>query len=839
MVASTRHMQHSSQTDQQLQLRISTFENSRGTSATQQTLTFAELCKDFQEPIIVDEQLQYNDPRVDVLKESLPAWSPAQFAGDQRANANVLSAACLTFDLDTGSDGEKQGLTPADFNLLRKYLLSLNCAYCVHSTFTAGFFAPRAKLRVILPLAKPVSVDEYLRLWDKHAAELPVRPDKTRRHPGGLFFAPAVFASHHDMYVHEARADAPPLGKRTFGLNNVKLGAQKWLDSVRTASEKHNALNTAALAMTRELLEQGREVEDVKAAIWPQLQQALRENTTSAPVRSWSSAEACVDRAVRDAKKHFDARENLTDPLPKKLTVELSAVRRRRAELDLKKLCSTVEKNPEKLSEAARVVGRYLPAGWLDEDAAIKALKHAVALSESTQALSEVESIIALGLAAGKAAPLSAVTSWMENLQCDDKGCIKGNDENCAKILANHPDCENLLFTNSRTGVHFIRHEPPWEMPEHRRNYPVMLHDADGQSIAVWLVEQTGSAFGVRRALETAMAVAQQNSEDPFKDWLLALKWDGIPRLSRWLIDYAGAEDSEYTRAVGEAWLTALVARTLRDDAKVDNMLVLVGPQGVGKSSLLAAVVPYRDLFTDYLPERDQDRIIALGVHSIIEVAELSAFGRKDNEYVKALLSGQAEYVRRPYGRAIEKIVKRAVFSGSTNAEHGFLSDATGGRRYWVVKTGQCLPAAFAAVREQILAEAVARFNTEKKWHLTDELERAAVAVQEEYRENDVAADELETYLTTGVPADMRRHWKLQKEGSLNMSDNVRMWTFKDQFDEGSNVPKYITMTQVCSLLRLDSNKYSTRVCNLLVRLGWKKVGRIEIEGQKVTKWEK
>lgn len=823
--------------------QISTFENSRGTSAALTKISdFVDLCNDFCEPIVVDEDFAYDSEELEKAKESLPAWSPSTFRDDTRLNDNVITASFLTYDLDTGSDGLKQGLLPEDYEKLVKYLNSLRCSWCVHTTFTSGFFAPRRKLRVIVPLTRALDVDAYLQLWDKHAGALPVKPDSSRRHPGGLFFAPAVLAKHKDLFVLECVTDKPGLGGSKLlagvSLNAVGAGSQRWYDLVRNAEEKHNALNTAALALARELLETGRELDTVKREIWPKLQQALKENKRSQPVRSWSSAEACVDRAIRDAKKHFDAREK--DPLKNaQLKSDVSAARRRRAELDLKKLCLAVEKNPEKLEESARALGRYVPAGWLDEELVLGKLRQAVAASESTQPSSEVESIIALGLAAGKSNPVRAVTEWMEGLQCDEKGQIRGNDENCVKILSNHPDVENLLFTNSRSGAMFVRREPPWVMPEHRQEYPVMLQDSDGVNIATWLVEQTGTAFGVDRALRTAIAVAQQTAEDPFKQWLEKLQWDGTPRLSRWLVDYAGAEDSEYTRAVGEAWLTALVARTLQDDAKVDNMLVLVGPQGVGKSTLLSSVLPWRDLFTDYLPEKDQDRIIALGLHSIVEVAELSAFGRKDNEYIKALLSGQAEIVRRPYGKTTEKVVKRAVFAGTTNAEHGFLSDATGGRRYWVVKTGKCLPVTFSAAREQVLAEAVTRYHTERRWHLTEELERAAVAVQEEFREVDILSDTLDNYLTEGVPAENRRHWKLQKEGSLNISDSVKMWTFSDQFDEGSSVPKYVTTGQVAALLGLDPNRHSMRVSNLLLRLGWKKLGRVRIEGQFLTKWKK
>src|SRR5262249_58158064 len=66
------------------------------------------------------------------------------------------------------------------------------------------------------------------------------------------------------------------------------------------------------------------------------------------------------------------------------------------------------------------------------------------------------------------------------------------------------------------------------------------------------------------------------------------------PRLTTWLQRYAGAPDSPTTSLIGIWTLIAAVARILAPGCQADHMLILEGPQGAGKSSLIRALAgPY------------------------------------------------------------------------------------------------------------------------------------------------------------------------------------------------------------------------------------------------------
>jgi predicted P-loop ATPase len=813
------------QTSQELKLKVSTFASAKDAQAVVHESTLLELQESLQEPVVIEEDVSLEDLQLETLKESLPAWSPSVFSDERRTNDNVITASCIVFDLDTGSDGKKQGLEESSFEKLVAELKSWNCAWLLHTSFTSGFFHPRKKLRVVLPLAAPITAEEYVKLWDRLEQKLPTRADRTRRHPGGIFFAPAVLKKHKDFFTFMSDTQKPLL--RSFSLNTAKTGDDRHYERVRTATEKHNAVNAAAFGIAAERF--GSSEEQVFQEVWPKIKQALEQNTVSEPVRNWSSAENACRLAVKQGLAR--AKERAEDPLKNRpVLMDASEKRTKRAELDLKKWLAVVREQPERLVEAVTEVGRYVPH-WLSEERV-----KASFLIEVPSAAADIE----MGLAAGAARPVGQIDDWMQGLTTDKNGNIKPTDENCRKILRNHPEVDGVLSFNERTSVALARTDPPWFVSDQRKQLPIELHDQDAGAIAEWLVEVTGgTSFGARRALETALSVARIESFDPFADYLKNLKWDGTQRLQRWLVDYAGAEDTRYTRVVTEAWLTGLVARTFEPGCKMDNMLVLVGKQGRGKSSLLASLVPWPELFGDSLPKDERDQVIALSKYSVVEIAELADFRKHDNERIKHLLSGKADNVRQAYARLAERFPKRAVFAGTTNATAGFLTDPTGARRFWVVPITQCLPAASAAIRDQLLAEAVHRYRTVRRWHLSDDDELFVVSENEKHTEEDIDADILYNFVNKGVPKTIRRPVSEKDTSSLNNSGEVKLYYYSDQFTQDSDVPLYLTAEQVCSLLGIDHSRFSRRATELLTKVKWKNIGKRSITEGRIRMWVK
>ena len=186
------------------------------------------------------------------------------------------------------------------------------------------------------------------------------------------------------------------------------------------------------------------------------------------------------------------------------------------------------------------------------------------------------------------------------------------------------------------------------------------------------------------RLLQKALTVlVADRRRDSLIETLEALpQWDETPRVNTLLVDAVGAEDDELTRAATWLMLRGALARAYRPGCKFDEMVILQGPQGIRKSTLVRKLALRDDFFLDDLKvvgtKEAQEQIRGKW---FVEVAELSAFRNRDHEVLKSFLSRQEDEYRVPYAKHKSTFARRCVFVGTTNSET-FLHDPTGNRRY-------------------------------------------------------------------------------------------------------------------------------------------------------------
>lgn len=232
------------------------------------------------------------------------------------------------------------------------------------------------------------------------------------------------------------------------------------------------------------------------------------------------------------------------------------------------------------------------------------------------------------------------------------------------------------------------------------------------------------------------------------------LKWDGTPRAERWLVDYCGAEDNEYTRAVGLKWLMAIARRVKHPDSpdsKFDEMLVLEGEQGIGKSTALSIIIGRRwfveNFHLEHATERPKYVLEQTRGKMVVEVSELTGIRGAKVEALKSLLSTQTDSSRLSYDKDQTERDRMFVFAGTTNDDN-YLSDQTGNRRYWPVKVGKFNLEKLKQDRDQIWAE-VCHLEQQRdtqgrpasirlpehlwSWAAREQSERVTVSVAESY----------------------------------------------------------------------------------------------------------
>ncbi|MEM1040398.1 MAG: VapE domain-containing protein [Pseudomonadota bacterium] len=218
-------------------------------------------------------------------------------------------------------------------------------------------------------------------------------------------------------------------------------------------------------------------------------------------------------------------------------------------------------------------------------------------------------------------------------------------------------------------------------------------------------LERFGVELSKDNVLEALLTLAQKARFSPVVEYLDGLTWDGTERVERLFIQYFGAEDTDYNRAVAKLFLTAAVRRARKPGTKFDTVPILEGEQGSGKSTALKTLG--RDWFSDAELGRldNKDSAIVLQGTWIFELPELTALKRSEVNTLKSFISRPADKFRAPYDRIASEYRRQFVFCGTTNNSE-YLNDPTGNRRFLPVATAKIDLTALARDVDQIWAEA-------------------------------------------------------------------------------------------------------------------------------------
>jgi hypothetical protein len=273
------------------------------------------------------------------------------------------------------------------------------------------------------------------------------------------------------------------------------------------------------------------------------------------------------------------------------------------------------------------------------------------------------------------------------------------------------------------------------------QEYQGSLSDDACSALRHMIIERFGFDPGKEPARDAAETLAIENVMHPIRDYLDVLKWDGEPRLDCWLSTYLGADDTPLNAAIGRIVLTAAVRRVRQPGVKFDTILVLEGPQGVGKSTaikILAGSENFSDQNILTLDPKAQMELLE-GVW-IYELCELEGLSRAETSKVKAFASRSVDQGRPAYGRFKETRPRQVVFIGTTN-EDKYLRDMTGNRRFWPVKVGQIDLGALERDRDQLFAEAAIYEEKGESLVLAQSLWPAAQTEQQARLEDDPWTD--------------------------------------------------------------------------------------------------
>ncbi len=344
-------------------------------------------------------------------------------------------------------------------------------------------------------------------------------------------------------------------------------------------------------------------------------------------------------------------------------------------------------------------------------------------------------------------------TEWLKKLEYTESGKLRSTISNFSLIIENEPLLKGKIAYNEFSNRAVVIGQLPWRKKDNIGDW----NDTDDSGLREFIEKYYGISSTAKCADALALSF-EKHSFHPIKDYLETLMWDGIERINTLFIDYLGAEDTSYTRTVARKIIVAAVARVFVPGIKFDNMPVLAGPQGMGKSKIIKKLGQqwYSDSLTTVSGKEAYEQLQGVW---ILEMGEMMATKKADIEATKHFLSKTEDIYRVAYGRRTSRFQRQCVFIGTTN-DREFLRDRTGNRRFWPIDVGinPNTKSVFDDLNQyeidQIWAEAVELWRAGEKLYLTGEEEKEAKKQQEEHSEESAKAGLIEEYLNKLLPED-------------------------------------------------------------------------------------
>ena len=638
----------------------------------------------------------------------------------------VLTRSGLSLDMDYA--------TPDIIEQLEMFF-SFRCL--IYSTHKSTPEKPR--LRLIIPLSREVTPDEYMAVARKVADEIGIELfDDTTYEPSRLMYWPSTSADGEFVYKEVDGDSLDPdtvLAKYTDWHNSAE-----WPVSKRQQTVVQREIKKQADPLTKPgTVGAFCRTYSITSAIDTFISDVYKPSTMSGRY-DYVPADSQAGVVIYDDRFAFS--HHATDPACGKLMNAFDVIR-------IHKFGGLDAKADEDTAAS------QLPSFKAMQEFAVQDEQVKIQLAKERQNLAMTEFDAAED------------ENWQTLLELDKTGAVKDTLTNIANIVRHDPNLKSVVFNEFKSVVDVIG-LLPWKQVKPGWN------DSDVANAKLYF-ERVYGIWSPTKFKDALLAVvASERIYHPIKEYFSGLEWDGTERLDTLLIDYMGAEDTLYTRAVTRKTLCAAVARIYEPGVKFDSMLVLNGPQGMGKSTFYSILG--RQWFSDSLSisdMRDKTAAEKLQGYWVLEIAEMNGIKKVDVETVKSFITRVDDKFRQAYGTVVESHPRTNIIVGSANSESGFLRDITGNRRFWPVNVNACgkyHPWELTEV-DQVWAEAIERYRAGEELYLKGEAASQAYKAQQDAMETDDREGIVQDYLERLLPAGWDSMDLYQRRGFLGGSE--------------------------------------------------------------------
>lgn len=699
--------------------------------------------------------------------------------GGRRKNGRVINRSLITLDIDFSD-----GFVWQDFQML------YGCAALIYSTHKHTSDNPR--LRLIIPLAEPVSVAEYEAIARRIAEHLNIENfDTTTFQPTRLMYWPSTSRNGEFLFDHQ---DGPFLnGEEILRTYTDWRDSSQWPMAHREKEGVRSLVNKQASPVEKTgVIGAFCRTYGMQDAIETFLKDEYEPTTDGRfTYKKGSTAAGLVLYDDLFAYSHHG-----TDPASGVLCNAFDLVRIHKfGVLDEKTEAGTATSKLPSYAAMVDFAGKDPDTIHTLSYERLTAAKETFLYSPEDEqgATEDIEQVEVQD------------TEWLKQLEGDKNG-IKQTIYNVMLILTNDIKLNKCFGYDTFKNRKALLADLPWRKITEDNNY---FRDEDEASLRLYMERYYNitSRAAIRDALDTYIF---KRAYHPVRDYLDKLEWDGVKRLDTLLIKYMGATDIEYTRAVTRKVLTAAVARIYNPGIKFDYVLTLAGEEGIGKSTLVKKLGGkwFSDTFDTVHGKEAYEQLQGCW---LIEIAEMKALKRAEVHAIKSFVSATEDNFRPAYGREKLYVKRQCIFFTTTN-EKEFLRGVDGNRRFWVVDCNKeliekdvlDLDSINEKERAQIWAEAVHLFRNGEKLYLDKATEAVARSIQKKHGEQDERAGIIHEFLDTELPAAWEDMSRYERQAWLDTAEDIR--------EKGKDIREYVCALEIwVEALRLNQRDINSR----------------------------
>jgi predicted P-loop ATPase len=650
----------------------------------------------------------------------------------RRKAENVANRTIITLDLDYVNGDVWSSI---------EILYSFACAiYSTHS------HAPdNQRLRLIIPLSRPVLPDEYQAISRMIADDLGIDQfDDTTYEPSRLMFWPSTSSDGEYVFKVQDEPWLDPdevLARYTFGWQDISY----WPESSRTRIKLTNAIKKQEDPLEKKgVIGAFCRTYSVTGAIEEFLHGVY---TSGADETRYTYVDGSTAGGLVIYEDKFSFSHHGTDPT--------SGI-----------LCNAFD------------LVRLHKFGELDEDSTAKGINLPSFKKMNELAAADIKVKVLIGRETMGAAAEEFTTvevededAWLLKLDYNMQGKLNNTIKNFRIIIENHPQLKGKIALNEFANRQISLGALPWNSENRVRDWTGVDDSGLREFLGTYYIDPKNN-------YEHAINLVFKNKAfHPLKEYFESLIWDRVSRVDTILIDYFGCEDTIYNRFVMKKWLVAGVTRIYNPGVKFDYMLVLSGKPDIGKSTFLEKLAG-AGWFTDSL-KAVEDKIVIETMQGkfIAEFGELAGMRKTESEETKHFLTKTEFTARLAYGKRSTHTQIQWIYAGTTNSTE-FLKDKTGNRRFWpvdVFKGKKDIWVDLDNERDQIWAETYHLYKSGEKIYPNKEEKLLATYQQNLHMEVDELEQIIADRLNWLAPEEQWQDYKFSDiVSSLNLSDRLK-----------------------------------------------------------------